>query len=204
VRKPVRSIIARIQRAFPKIESGIIYHVYNRANGNDDIFREPRNYNYFLTLCAKYVIPVANIYAYCLLKNHFHFLVRIKNLNNVALDPTQQFSNWFNAYAKAYNKLYQRTGSLFQRPFERIPVSSETYLINVIHYIHHNPVKHGFVSDFREWEYSSYHALRSSKATHLSRVEVLDWFGGSNQFEELRSKHFDDLPIREIIGNDLD
>ena len=62
------------------------------------------------------------------MKNHFHLLVRIKTDDEQPLDPpknpTQQFSNFFNSYTKAVNKAYGRTGSLFQKRFGRIDVTS--------------------------------------------------------------------------------
>ena len=57
---------------------GQYYHIYNRGNNGETIFRDARNYPYFLKLYAEYVEPVAETYAYCLLPNHFHFLVRIR------------------------------------------------------------------------------------------------------------------------------
>jgi len=60
------------------IEEGFFYHIYNRGNNGGNIFFDEENYTYFLQLLAKYILPVAEIYAYCLLKNHFHILVRIK------------------------------------------------------------------------------------------------------------------------------
>ena len=58
---------------------GQYFHIYNRGNNGEDIFLEARNYAYFLKLYQKYICPIADTYAYCLLKNHFHFLIRIKD-----------------------------------------------------------------------------------------------------------------------------
>ncbi len=110
------------------LQYGQYYHIYNRGNNREDLFREPRNYAYFLALYAKQIEPVAETLAYCLLGNHFHLLVRIKEeadcrlKSGRLLNPSQQFSNLFNGYAKAVNNAYHRTGNLFQRPFGRIPV----------------------------------------------------------------------------------
>ena len=68
----------------------------------------------------------------------------------VSFKPSQHFSNLFNAYTKAINKAYGRTGSLFQDRFGRIQVTADAYFTNLIYYIHHNPQKHGLVDDFRE------------------------------------------------------
>ena len=112
----------------PPLESGMFYHIYNRGTNREDIFVQERNYRYFLQLYVKHIEPAAETYAYCLLKNHFHVLVRIKDAeaqNPKGLERplgSIAFSNFFNAYAKAINKAYGRTGSLFQHPFGRIPV----------------------------------------------------------------------------------
>ena len=152
------------------------YHIYNRGVNRENIFIEERIYEYFMKLYWKYISQVADTFAYCLLRNHFHLAIRVKseeeiletlrvsfiNRNeNQARKPlgpkyvSNQFSNFFNAYAKAINKAYQRTGSLFQHPFGRVPITSEQQFWNVIRYIHQNPQKHRFTEDFRHWNYSS-------------------------------------------------
>ena len=60
---------------------GNYYHIYNRGNNRGDVFFEADNYNYFLKLYAKYIEPVAETFAWCLLKNHFHCLFDLKVLN---------------------------------------------------------------------------------------------------------------------------
>ena len=170
------------------LQHGRYYHIYNRGNNRENIFQEERNYRYFLRLYAQHIEPIAATYAYCLLRNHFHFLVRIKDLTGLKnlsglKQPSQYFSNLFNAYAKAFNKAYDRTGALFQRPFGRIEVTSDAYFTYLVVYIHQNPQKHGFVDDFSDWTYSSYHAHLSDKPTRLMRDDVLDWFDGLKGFE---------------------
>jgi REP element-mobilizing transposase RayT len=61
----------------PMIPGGY-YHVYNRGNNRENIFRDPRSYSHFLRLYAKYIKPMADTYAYCLMRNHFHILIQIK------------------------------------------------------------------------------------------------------------------------------
>ena len=179
------------------LQPGRYYHIYNRGNNRENLFLEERNYHHFLKLYARYVAPVADTYAYCLLKNHFHALVRIKALAErdqpgKALNPSQQFGNLFNAYSKAINKAYGRTGSLFEHPFERKEVISEQHLLRLITYIHRNPQKHGLIADFRAWPYSSYHALCSTQPTRLRRDAVLAWFGGPSQLVAAHRRPNDD------------
>lgn len=179
------------------LQLGRSYHIYNRGNNRENLFLEERNYRHFLKLYARYVAPVADTYAYCLLKNHFHLLVRIKAVAEQgqparALNPSQQLGHLFNAYSKAINKAYRRTGSLFEHPFERIEVTSEQHLLRLVTYIHRNPQKHGLVADFRTWPYSSYHALCSTRPTSLRRDEVLAWFGGAAQLAAAHWRSGDD------------
>ena len=206
------------------LEPGKYYHIYNRGNNRENIFKEDRNYAYFLKLYAFHVGPIADTYAYCLLRNHFHLFVRVKDLtgfptsgevsegkqssatdeNLSGLSPSQAFSNFFNAYAKAFNKACHRTGALFQRPFGRIEVTSEGYLFRLVTYIHQNPQRHGFVADFREWPYSSYHTLLSEKATHLRRQDVLEWFGGRDSLMAMHEQAFPEDLVAALAPEDFD
>jgi putative transposase len=195
------------------LKPGGYYHIYNRGVNRTNIFIEERNYAYFMQLYAKYIAPVAETFAYCLMKNHFHMLVRIKKdrlglEDRVGQGPvdhrsvSQAFNNWLNAYAKAINKSYGRTGSLFQNHFGRLPVTSDRQYVALIDYIHYNPKKHGFVENFREWPYSSYSALLSDKPTRLERNVVLDWFGGRQALQQFDERLADESSISTIIGED--
>ncbi|HET9906382.1 MAG TPA: hypothetical protein VFQ23_07065 [Anaerolineales bacterium] len=176
----------------PPLAYGTFYHIYNRGNNHENIFVEVRNYAYFLELWWKHVSPIAETWAYCLLRNHFHIVVFIKNredlitnltgledlsgFNNKIKPPHQYFSNFFNAYSRGLNIALQRTGAVFERPFKRIPIDTESYLLRLIIYIHQNPQKHKFVRDFRDWNYSSFHELVSEVPSHLSRERVIQIF----------------------------
>jgi REP element-mobilizing transposase RayT len=169
-----------MQHTIP-LEPGKYYHIFNRGNNGANIFLEERNYTYFMNLYARYIVPVADTYAYCLLRNHFHVGVRIREGPSLK-HPGQQFSNFFNAYSKAMNRAYGRRGSLFENRYRRKEITTDRYFQRVIHYIHWNPQKHGFVTDYRDYPYSSYQLLLMDKPTFVRRVEVLDWFGGYESF----------------------
>jgi len=194
------------------------YHIYNHANGDENLFRSEENYYYFLRQWAKYIEPVASTYAYCLMPNHFHFLIRTKDFEHLKLHLTgfenlsgvasteektatllsKTFSNLFNSYTKAYNKLYDRRGSLFNRPFKRKEITSDTYLSAIIGYIHRNPIHHGFCDDLESWPYSSYTAFLTMKNTKLKKDQVLDWFGGKESFREFHKKPHE-LPDKSLL-----
>lgn len=196
------------------LEYGKFYHIYNRGINGCNLFRENENYEYFLHLYDKYISWVAETYAWVLMRNHFHFLVRIKSVKELNLQGfenlegvkgtnrnriNQQFANLFNAYSKAINKRYHRTGSLFEHPFRRIKVESEYHLKYLVYYIHHNPIHHGFCEHFLDYPWSSYLTIISPKTTKLNRNEVLVWFRDKSNFEKFHSQEeirkFDDLKI---------
>jgi putative transposase len=185
-----------MQKHIP-LEEGKFYHIYNRGINGEDLFREERNYYYFLEQYAKYVAPVVDTYAYCLLRNHFHLLVKIKDFNdpNEGLaelmqrqkweqypDAIKQFSHFFNSYAQSINSAYNRTGGLFESPFRRKIIEHERYFSQLVTYIHSNPQKHGFVKDFRDYPYSSFWSHLSKKETKLKRENVIEWFGNEEQY----------------------
>jgi putative transposase len=180
----------------PALTNGNFYHIYNRGNNRENIFFHERNYAYFMELWWKHIRPIAETWAYCLLRNHFHAVVYIRKKEDLITnltgledlsgfkikEPSQYFSNFFNAYARGVNIAAQRTGALFQRPFKRIPVDSEAYLLRLIVYIHQNPQKHKFENDFRDWNYSSYHELIADVPTRLERERVIQLFGSREDF----------------------
>ena len=118
--------------------------------------------------------------------------------------PSHEFGNLFNAYAKAINKAYTRTGSLFENPFGRVPVTTEPYLVYLVAYIHQNPQKHGFVADFNEWPFSSYHAVLSQKPTRLERDEVLAWFQSPAAFQDAHRQPVSDAQMAPLVPDDFD
>ncbi len=171
---------------------GNTYHIYNRGNNRDPLFFENRNYSYFLKLYAQYIHPIAETYAYCLLRNHFHFLLRIKTdderLGQSLKPASRYFNNMFIAYTKAINTAYNHTGSMFESPFRRKLVDSDSYFTTLILYIHQNPQNHHCIEDFRDWPWSSYRALASDGPTRLQRDWVLATFGGLEAFVQGHQK----------------
>ncbi|AZA82000.1 transposase [Chryseobacterium lactis] len=184
------------------IEADCFYHIYNRGINGENIFKSDRNYSFFLNKVFEFLIPVCDIYAYCLMPNHFHFLVRIKsdfeldsfvkvqnlaNATKTGLHSPQnifskQFARIFNSYSQAFNKENKRHGSLIESPFKRKLITSDKYLINVIIYIHQNPQYHSFIDQFSKYNFSSYQSILSTSKTLLKRDEVIDLFDNRENF----------------------
>ena len=197
------------------IAYGSYYHIYNRGIDSCNLFQETDNYEYFLSLYDKYISPIAETYAWVLMPNHFHLLVRMKDEEEVASlnltgfenlsglkPPHQYFSNLFNAYTKAFNKRYGRHGNLFERPFKRKLIDNELYLKQVILYIHNNPVHHKFCNHPMEYPWSSYLTCVSVKPTKLKRDLVLGWFDDEANFKFMHDQKVEIEKIEDWLKID--
>jgi len=216
------------------IEYGYYYHIYNRGIDGMDLFRSNDNYSYFMELYFKYVDLIADTYAWCLMKNHFHFLVWIKEEGEIQPfkplsgyktaervnglltpsavsypdggsvkrrkpKPSNQFSHLFNSYAQAFNRMYNRTGSVFEKPFKRKLVESEDYLKRLVYYIHHNPVHHDFTDTIIEYPWSSYLEIIGPSETKLKREEVIDWFDDVENFKFYHKQEHELDAMNELL-----
>ena len=193
------------------------YHIFNHANGDDNLFREEKNYSFFLNKYHQYIDPIADTVAWCLMPNHFHLLKKIKNkdallqtipkfktLESLRAEEkektlsnllSKQFSNFFSSYSQAFNKVYKRRGSLFIKNFKRKEVTSDEYMRMLILYIHLNPVKHGFVSIRENWQWTSFNEFLHNQPDLLNRL-----FGNAETYisqHHARQREFKEYQILE-------
>lgn len=171
-----------------------VYHIFNRTNNKEQLFTKDYNYLHFLNQLKKYVLPYCDVFCYALLGNHFHIMIRVKSEERLLEGMknskqktfsdflSKQFSHFFGAYSKAFNKQEERKGSLMQRPFKRCEVKNTDKFRSLLAYIHLNAQKHKIVGDFRNYKWTSYHSYLSEKPTLLLRDEVLEWFGSKQEF----------------------
>jgi REP element-mobilizing transposase RayT len=137
----------------PPYLPGHYYHFYNRGRSRMPIFLEEDNYRFVLRKIQFYLPTLElSLLAYCLLPNHYHFLVRQEGEQRAGLLPQRVF----NSYSKAYNNRYWHSGTLFEGSYKVKPVADSIYLLHLCRYIHANPVRHGLVSDPADWPYSDY------------------------------------------------
>ena len=201
----------------PPLEYDRYYHIYNRGNNGENMFIEPSNYEHFLRLYSEHITPVAETFAWVLMKNHFHFLVRVLSPDEIVFmqpkeekkdiiyptkkkyNPTQQFGNLFNAYAKSFNKKYDRTGSLFESPFRRLQVNGEQYFKQLVFYIHNNPVHHGFCKSMTDYPWSSYLSIISVNSSKTQSDKVIGWFNSKTEFIEFHHKRQNMTGIETMI-----
>jgi len=167
------------------LDYGETYHIYNKAVGGVQLFKTAKDYFFFIKKLVRFILPLADIYAYCLIPNHFHLLLKIKEYNEISNSKksehdlkwiTQIFSNFFISYSRSYNNIYHRQGRLFLQPFKRIKVDGKDYFTELVAYIHRNPIHHGLVSEYSDWDYSSYIHYLSNNETIIDKNEVLKYF----------------------------
>ncbi len=149
-----------------QITENQLYHIYNRGNNKQQLFFNRDNYLYFLTFVRKHILPHCEILAYCLMPNHFHFLIyatenaakKIKLGNIEVTTLGNGFRISLSSYAKGVNVQQQRQNVLFKPKTEAKPLidGSANYGFTCFQYIHQNPYKAGLVSKIEDWEFSSF------------------------------------------------
>lgn len=129
------------------------YHIYNRGVHQTNIFRNDRDYVFLLKLVKEQAKKCdITIIAYCLMDNHYHFILR----QNGDIEISQFMQAIFNVYTKAFNDKYKQSGTLFEGPFKSIHVERNEYLLHLCRYIHRNPLEASMVVKPEQWHYSNY------------------------------------------------
>lgn len=185
----------------PVYKPNQFYHIYNHAANNELMFRDRDNYRFFMERWSRYLSPFVDVYAYCLMPDHFHFLIRVKNTltAKVHKQVTGAFRKFFASYTLSFNRYWNRSGSLFASSYHRTHVDKIHYLSSLIKYIHEKPVEHKFVDDCRLWKYSSYRAILSDKKTKVKRDEVLKLYGGKEAYINLHCEQHNRSTISHLV-----
>jgi putative transposase len=145
-------------------EPNCFLHIYNQGNNKQRIFFEDSNYIFFLEKIRKHIRPHCKILGYCLMPNHFHFLVYTTENSiqktKVGVIELNILVNGFrsiqSSYAQAINKSLRRSGSLFRQKTKFKFVADDFNALNCLNYIHQNPIKAGLVERMEYWRYSSF------------------------------------------------
>ncbi len=195
-----------------------LYHIYNQGNNKQKIFLSNEDYLVFLRLTRKYILPNSEIVAYCLMPNHFHFLVYADERVNttikqggIVIDPlTNGVRKLLSGYARIFNKQNNSSGSLFRQKTKHkcltewdVETSStfslQDYCRNCFFYIHQNPMEAALVKALTEWKYSSYRDYAGLRKGTLCNKELAVKYCGyesegfiksSNEFieEEIKNR----------------
>ncbi|KOF01540.1 transposase [Roseivirga seohaensis subsp. aquiponti] len=163
-----------------ELQSDNIYHVYNQGNNRQAIFEGYNDYLMFLKKVRQFVKPHCDILAYCLMPNHFHFLLNVTEKSTELVEQgnieVTRLSNSFrlllSQYALDFNKKHDRSGSLFrQKTKSKLMVDSNQAFI-CFQYIHQNPWKAGLVGKMEDWEFSSFRDYSLMRNGSLCNKEI--------------------------------
>lgn len=190
-------------------QKGFYYHVYNRGNRKQNIFISPRDYERFLKRVREYKDKFKiSILGYCLMPNHFHFLLR----QDTDIPLTSFMLRLGTSYAKYFNIKYEQVGSLFQGRFKAKVIETDEYLLQLSRYIHRNPIEilsstPGVeLANYRWSSYPSY--VNKGKNDLIDSSFILNYFaksdsyGNYKQFVEYDFKDEDSLSISDLILED--
>ena len=178
---------------YAKMIEGGVYHIYNRSVSGVRLFESAEDYEAFLIKFDRYIGQFADTYAYCLIPNHFHFLLRIKSIPEIDFSKFKetktkvfsefangqkslnslledQFRRLFSSIALSTNFKYSRRGSLFDGRMKRISIQTDDKIAYIFCYIHHNLIHHKLTTSYVDWMFSSYSKYIScDRIGHVNR-----------------------------------
>lgn len=166
--------------------AGAFYHIFSRGNDHQDVFRAAADRFSFLKVIGLMVERFdVDIFAYVLMGNHYHLLVRTKQAN---LSKSMQWLG--TTYTTRFNLSHSRTGHLFQGRFKSVLVENDAYLMQLSCYIHRNPLRAGLVERLVDYPWSSYpaYAYRKTPPDWLNTDLILSQFGGREKHRSYREK----------------
>ena len=179
------------------LEPGKFYHIYNRTRNGNPLFPKEEDFHFFLKLYKRHIVPVADTWAYCILDDHLHFLIRMKEeVNGNSYKP---FALLFNSYAKGFVNKTGHIGKLFRFKLKRIEIRREAVLCNVMRYINQNPRKHGIVSNCEWYRYSSFRATISPHPTLIAKKEIFERFGSYETLKQMLIEPVDEKGLKMYL-----
>ena len=180
---------------------GALYHIYQRGNNKQDIFRDDSDRGRLLRLFldAKKEFGYY-LYCYALMDNHFH--ATIETPNAIPISKIMHFIS--SNYATYFNGKHDRAGHLFQGRFGSIIVEKDSYLLELSRYVHLNPVKSNFVNRPEEYKWSSYNVYAENiKDVLVDSHLILNLFDGKNAENARKAyKEFVEEKVKEVKDED--
>ncbi len=178
------------------------YHIYNRGAHKQPLFQEEDNYLFVIRKMKHYCQKLnLTMIAYCLMPNHYHFLVRQDGEFPAGLLPQRIF----NSYSKAYNKKYGHDGTLFTDHYHIKQIEETSHLLHLCRYIHGNPVKDGLVSNPSDWEYSNFKDyLGRRKGSLFDPGFLLDYFQDERDYFNFVMVDLESRNLPKVLRKHLD
>lgn len=170
------------------------YHIMTRGNNKNIVFKFDEDYLYYLELVSKYKIEHPfDLYHYCLMPNHTHFLIQTKK----ALDFSIFMKKLNLAYFHHYRREYGWVGHLWQDRYKSQAVGKDAYFIQCGKYIELNPVRGGIIEQPEDYRYSSYKYYTQGKSDHLITPDFMYEEIGKDGIE--RQNNYQELIVDQVI-----
>ncbi|MDD3094666.1 MAG: transposase [Candidatus Neomarinimicrobiota bacterium] len=162
--------------------TGRVFHVFNHAIDDLKLFYDDEDYNYFLQIFTDRINKIpAGIISYCLMPNHYHFLIR----QDSDIKIYRLFNYTFISYARYFNKQHDRKGPIFRSPLQHTVVETKTYMIKLSKYIHMNPVYANLAEKPEDWPYSNYREWINARKSKLFLPDIRqNCFPNSQKYRE--------------------
>ncbi|HHV58950.1 MAG TPA: transposase [Clostridiaceae bacterium] len=166
-----------------------VYHIMLRGINQQQLMEDREDNEKFLEVLSECkLICGYKLYAYCLMGNHIHLLMKVEN------EPLDKiFKRICGRYVYWYNTKYKRVGHLFQDRFRSEAIEDEEYLLSVLRYIHQNPVEAGLTKNVGEYPYSSYNCYMEPQNNLLVDVDFILTMINRKQLEELHKETSRDI-----------
>jgi len=173
------------------------YHVYNRDAHKRNIFQTEENFLFCEQLLLKYYVQYkVSVVSYCLMPNHYHFLL----MQNSDGSISRFIQTVFNSYTQAFNKINNHSGTLFQGKAKSIEVGSDEYAVRLCCYIHRNPIKAGLVTGMDDWKYSSHTDWSNKKNASFIDFRLRDgYFDGAEKYYRFMQGSKEDVDIKKYL-----
>lgn len=208
------------------------YHVVFRSIDGVKLFLNNNQKQIFLSKWIQFMQPFCRVWAYCLLENHAHLVLKIekaqsiydlvekwgideqtKAIRNYLSDKSEshfdemlerQVNRFLVSYVNTFNNEIARKGGLFQKPFRRVLIAEENHLQQAIVYVHANAQKHGIVKDYLLHPDHSYHEIIKDSTLYVDSFAVLDFFGDKSVFISVHKEQVDYFYSRNWPGSKIE
>jgi REP element-mobilizing transposase RayT len=205
------------------LREGYYYHIYNRGAGRNKMFFDEADYRVFLEKYEHYLKPAIDTFAWCLIENHFHILIRLKTVSEQVqyfqcngykfntgfyhgsvspeerpYNASKQISHLMNSYTRYINKKKNRSGTLIEGPFKRKRIQDDSNFLNLVCYIHRNPIHHRITLTYKDYPHSSFHDVINNRNSFVEAEQLIDRFGGLRNFKLAH----DEFRLKMIVSKD--
>jgi hypothetical protein len=194
------------------------YHLLFRSIDGIPLFTNQKQSRFFLEKFNRYSKEIFQCWAYSLLDNHAHFIIKVKpeelvkkKIIELSVDERtkamirllekpgkefmlfdevaeRQINRFMVSYANTYNNFSERKGGVFQQPFRRSLIAEETHLLQAVIYVHANAQKHQLFSDFKDHPFNSYQEILSGDSILIDSKILIDFFGGKENYINLHKE----------------